>query len=82
MDRQPKLRPQEPNRFFANGLSSQLPPAGTVARGAAIETVAGPVYAFEDSPVNTGRIAGTTNFVETNPLVVNPGAAAARPGAL
>ncbi len=72
MDRQPKLRPQEPNRFFANGLSSQLPPAGTVARGAAIETVAGPVYAFENSPVNTGRITGTTNFVETNPLVVTP----------
>ena len=32
MDRQPKLRPQEANHFFANGLSSQLPPAGTVAR--------------------------------------------------
>ena len=32
MDRQAKLRPQEPNHFFANGLSSQLPPAGTVAR--------------------------------------------------
>ncbi len=29
------------------------------------------VYAFEDSPVNTGRITGTTNFVETNPLPVN-----------
>jgi hypothetical protein len=71
MDRQPKLRPQEPNRFFANGLSTQLPPAGTVARGAAIETLSGPVYAFEDSPVNTGRITGTTNYIETNPLPVN-----------
>ena len=71
MDRQAKLRPQEPNRFFANGISSQLPPAGTVARGEAIQTVNGPVYAFEASPVNTGRTAGTTNFVETNPLTVN-----------
>ena len=71
MDRQPKLRPQQPNSFFANGLSSQLPPAGTVARGEAIETVNGKVYAFEDSPVNTGRETGTTNFVETNPLPVN-----------
>lgn len=71
MDRQPKLRPQQPDSFFANGLSSQLPPAGTVARSQPIETVAGEVYAFENSPVNTGRITGTTNFVETNPLPVN-----------
>jgi mono/diheme cytochrome c family protein len=71
MDRQAKLRPMEPNRFFANGVSSQLPPAGTVARGEAIQTVSGPVYAFEDSPVNTGRMAGSTNFVETNPLPVD-----------
>ena len=71
MDRQAKLRPQEPNHFFANGVSSQLPPAGTVARSQPIETASGAVYRFEDSPVNTGRIIGTTNFVETNPLVVN-----------
>jgi mono/diheme cytochrome c family protein len=71
MDRQAKLRPQEPFRFFTNGLSSQLPPAGTVARSQPIETASGAVYRFEDSPVNTGRVAGTTNFVETNPLVVN-----------
>jgi mono/diheme cytochrome c family protein len=71
MDRQPKLRPQEPNHFFANGLSSQLPPAGTVARSQPLQTVGGEVYGFEDSPVNTGRITGTTNFVETNPLPVN-----------
>jgi mono/diheme cytochrome c family protein len=71
MDRQPKLRPQEPNSFFANGLSSQLPPAGTVARSQPLETINGQVYAFEDSPVNTGRVTGTTNYVETNPLPVN-----------
>jgi len=70
MNRQPKLRPQRPDDFFANGLSSQLPPAGTVARGEPVETVNGPVYAFQDAPVNTGKIAGTTNFVETNPLPV------------
>ena len=71
MDRQAKLRPQEPNHFFANGISSQLPPAGTVARSQPIHTVNGDVYAFEDSPVNTGKISGSTNFVETNPLLVN-----------
>jgi mono/diheme cytochrome c family protein len=70
MDRQLKLRPQEPNAFFANGLSSQLPVEGTVARGKAIQTVNGPVLPFEDAPVNSGRITGTTNFVETNPLQV------------
>jgi mono/diheme cytochrome c family protein len=70
MDRQAKLRPQEPFRFFANGVSSQLPPSGTVARGEPIQTVTGPVYPFEDSPVNTGLVTGTTNFVQTNPLPV------------
>jgi mono/diheme cytochrome c family protein len=71
MDRQLKLRPQKPDDFFANGISSQLPPPGTVARSQPIETVNGEVYSFEDSPVNTGKITGTTNFVETNPLPVN-----------
>jgi mono/diheme cytochrome c family protein len=71
MDRQPKLRPQEPNHFFANGLSTQMAPAGTVARSQAIATINGDVYPFEDSPVNTGRVTGTTNFVDTNPLPVN-----------
>jgi len=70
MDRQLKLRPQQPNGFFANRLSSQLPPAGTIARSEPIRTVSGPVYPFEDSPVNTGRAAGATNFVATNPLPV------------
>ena len=71
MDRQAKLRPMEPFHFFANGISSQLPPAGTVARSQTIETASGEIYRFEDSPVNTGRITGTTNFIETNPLPVN-----------
>jgi Cytochrome C oxidase, cbb3-type, subunit III len=68
MDRQAKLRPMEPNHFYANGISSQLPPAGTVARSEAIKTVNGEVYSFEDSAVNTGRVSGSTNFVENNPL--------------
>ncbi|MBW8863571.1 MAG: hypothetical protein JF609_01350 [Verrucomicrobia bacterium] len=41
MDRQAKLRPMEPNHFFANGVSSQLPPAGTIARSQPIETANG-----------------------------------------
>ena len=28
------------------------------------------VFPFEDSPVNTGRTTGTTNFVEVNPLPI------------
>ena len=70
MDRQLKLRPQQPNDFFTNGLSSQLPPPGTIARSQPVQTVNGAVYSFEDAPVNTGRVTGTTNFVETNPLPV------------
>ncbi len=68
---QAKLRPQEPNHFFTNGVSSQLPPAGTIARSQPFQTVSGEVYPFEDSPVNTGYVTGTTNFVETNPLPVD-----------
>jgi mono/diheme cytochrome c family protein len=71
MNRQPKLRPQTPNSFFPNGMSSQLPPLGTVARSQPIQTVDGAVYSFEDAPLNTGKITGSTNFVETNPLRVN-----------
>jgi mono/diheme cytochrome c family protein len=68
MDRQAKLRPQEPFKFMPNGVSSQLAPAGTIARSQPIETVNGAVYRFEDSPVNTGRVTGTTNFIADNPL--------------
>jgi mono/diheme cytochrome c family protein len=68
MDRQLKLRPQKPNHFFVNGVSSQLPPPGTIARSSPLQTANGAVYSFEDSPVNTGRVAGKTNFIEVNPL--------------
>jgi mono/diheme cytochrome c family protein len=71
MDRQLKLRPMQPDKFFPNGVTSQLPPPGTVARSRPIQTVSGPVYPYEDAPVNTGLITGTTNFVATNPLPVN-----------
>jgi len=71
MNRQPKLRPQRPFDFMPNGVSSQLPPLGTIARSQPIETADGAAYSFEDLPANTGRITGTTNFIETNPLPVN-----------
>jgi mono/diheme cytochrome c family protein len=71
MNRQPKLRPQRPFDFMPNGVSSQLPPPGTVARSLPIKTVDGAVYSYEDSPVTTGRITGTTNFIENNPLPVD-----------
>ena len=60
MDRQPKLRPQEANSFFKDGLSSQHPVEGAIARGAA----------YQDSPENTGKIPGTTNWVLTIPVPV------------
>lgn len=78
MDRQLKLRPQAPNNFFADGRSSRLPVPGTIARSAAynhlIETdPQRPVFPFEDAPVNTGRITGATNFVDTGPFAITAG---------
>lgn len=71
MERQPKLRPQKPNGFFENGISSQKPVPGTIERGEPILTADGPVFRFEDAPVNTGREPGTTNFVTFNPMPVS-----------
>jgi len=70
MKRQLKLRPQTANGFFASGLSSQLTPSGTIAQGKPVMVASQEVYPFEEVPVNTGRIAGTTNFVALNPFPV------------
>jgi hypothetical protein len=61
MNRQPKLRPQVPNAFFADGKSSRLPVAGVVAREDKF---------YEETPTSTGRVTGTTNFVETIPIPI------------
>ena len=70
MEWQMKLRPQKPDNFFANGISSQLPVPGTVPRGTPIRARDGLVYPYEDSPVNTGHVRGATNFVVLNPLAI------------
>jgi len=71
MDRQLKLRPQTANGFFANGLSSQPPPPGTIAQSSPLKVGGQEIFPFEDLPVNTGRLPGTTtNFVALNPLPV------------
>jgi mono/diheme cytochrome c family protein len=70
MERQPKLRPQTVSAFFENGMSSRLPVAGTIARSQPTMVGARAVYSWEDLPVTTGLITGTTNFVEVNPLPV------------
>jgi mono/diheme cytochrome c family protein len=72
MKRQLKLRPMTPNGFLANGVSSQLTPPGTVAQTKPMLVGDQAVYSYEDSPVNTGRVTGTTNFVENNPFPVTP----------
>ena len=73
MKRQLKLRPQTANGFFANGLSSQLPPPGTIAQSKPMNVGGKEIYPFEDVPVNTGRVPGTTNFVDTNPMPITAG---------
>lgn len=60
MDRQPKLRPQAANSLFKDGLSSQPHIDGTIARG----------MPYQDTPENTGKISGTTNYVQTIPIPV------------
>ena len=70
MEWQLKLRPQKPSGFFANGRTSQLPVPGTIVRSAPIQTAGGLIFPYEDSPVNTGHITGTTNYVEINPLAI------------
>lgn len=60
MNRQPKLRPQNTDAFFEDGKSSRMPIPGTIARG----------DRYEDVPVNTGRIPGTTNFIDVIPVEV------------
>ena len=70
MEFQLKLRPQAPSGFFANGRTSQLPVPGTIPRAVPVQTASGPVFPFEDAPVNTGWVVGTTNFVEHNPLPI------------
>ena len=66
MDRQARVRPQAPNLFdevfgARDGRGSRLPVIGSVARGAAMD----------DQPANTGRKAGSEDWVEVNPLGVN-----------
>lgn len=70
MKRQLKLRPQTANSFFASGLSSQLPQPGTIAQQKPMLVAGQEVYSFEDKPVNTGKVTGTTNFIEVNPVPV------------
>jgi hypothetical protein len=60
MDRQPKIRPQTPSEFFADGRASRLPADGTVARGSH----------FLEEPLSTGMVTGTTNFIALNPMKV------------
>jgi mono/diheme cytochrome c family protein len=78
MVRQNKVRPQTPNDFFPNQMASRLHPEGTIDRakpyemnGQVVEVDGKPAYPYEDSPFNTGRITGTTNWVETNPLPIS-----------
>ena len=75
MDRQPKLRPLEPNSFFANGMSSQPLVKGTVRQSEAIPLADGSdVYPFEtEHPAVSGLQTGTTNAVVNIPLEVSMG---------
>jgi len=71
MDRQPKLRPMEPNSFFKNGMSSQPLVKGTIARSEAIDLGAGgKVYPFEKDHVVVSGFESGTNTVAAIPIPV------------
>jgi mono/diheme cytochrome c family protein len=77
MVRQNKVRPQTPSDFFPDEEASRLIPVGTVPRGGPyvingeqLKMNGQPVYPYEESPVNTGRIVGTTNWTPVNPLPI------------
>jgi mono/diheme cytochrome c family protein len=70
MVRQPKLRPQSFNAFFADGLSSRPPVAGAIPRTSPARVGPVEIYPFQDVPYNTGRAPGATNFVELLPVPV------------
>jgi len=70
MEFQLKLRPQKESGFFTNGITSQLPIPGTIARSTPLQSANGPVYPYEDAPINTGHVTGTTNFIENNPMPI------------
>jgi mono/diheme cytochrome c family protein len=75
MDRQPKLRPQTHNSFFNDGLSSRLPVEGAVPRTEPRLVNGELVSNYENSPLretalNTGKIPGTTNWIELSPLPI------------
>lgn len=60
MKRQPKLRPQKVSTFFVDQRTSRLPVPGTIPANALLE----------DTPLASGHIPGSTNFVETNPMPI------------
>jgi mono/diheme cytochrome c family protein len=62
MVRQSRLRPQARNDFFADTFASRQPVAGTVPRGSQ----------YENTPLHTGLVAGTTNWVACNPVTISP----------
>ena len=77
MVRQNKVRPQTPSDFFPDQYSSRPIPVGAVARGGpyvvngeVVKLDGKPVYPYEESPVNTGRIPGTTNWLPVGPLPI------------
>jgi mono/diheme cytochrome c family protein len=75
MVRQWKIRPQTPSDFYQDGWSSRPHPGGTIAKskpyviaGEPVKLDGRPVYAYENTPVATGRITGKTNFIELSPI--------------
>lgn len=71
MDRQAKLRPQEPNSVFPNGISSQPYVEGTVPRSESFGDYGlDNVFPYQQHAAVTGMIGSSTNLVQVNPFPV------------
>lgn len=72
MDRQPKLRPQEPNSILPGGISSQPYVEGTIARSDSFASHGLPeVFPFDQHAAATGMEGSSTNLVSVNPFPIN-----------
>ena len=67
MDRQPKVKAQEPSGFFADGRAARPPVEGTVPLGYAM-----PMHKLVDNSVGEARRITRKSFSRARPIILTP----------